>query len=50
MAYPLSQMLCKDVKWVWNKNCDKAFSALKEQLASQSDYNVNFLLTLASIL
>ena len=50
MAYPLNQLLCKDVKWVWSKKCDKAFSALKEQLASQSvlvHYDVNLPLKLA---
>ena len=36
MAHPLNQLLCKDVKWQWNKECDRAFSSLKKQLASKS--------------
>ena len=36
VAHSLTQLLCKNVKWLWNKECDKAFSLLKKQLASQS--------------
>ena len=44
VAHPLNQLLCKDVKWQWNKACDCAFESLKIQLASQSvlvHYDVN---------
>ena len=50
VAHPLNQLLCKDVKWLWNNDCDKAFSLLKERLASQSvlvHYDVNLPVKLA---
>ena len=50
VALPLNQLLCKDVKWQWNKECDSAFSSLKKQLASQSvlvHYEVNLPVKLA---
>jgi len=50
VAHPLNKLLCKDVKWQWNKECDSAFSSLKKQLASQSvlvHYDVNLPVKLA---
>lgn len=31
---PLNQLLRKEHKWKWSQDCEKAFSDLKEQLAS----------------
>ena len=50
VAHPLNQLLCKDVKWQWNKACDDAFESLKSQLASQSvlvHYDINLPVKLA---
>ena len=50
VAHPLNQLLSKDVKWQWNKECDSAFSSLKKQLAFQSvlvHYDVNLPVKLA---
>ena len=46
----MNQLLCKDVKWQWNKACNSAFESLKTQLAFQSvlvHYDVNLPVKLA---
>ena len=33
-AFPLNELIKKDVKWVWSPECDKVFNLLKEKLIS----------------
>lgn len=50
VAYSLNQLLCKDIKWLWNKDSHKVFSSLKKQLAFKAalvHYDVNFTVRLA---
>ena len=41
LIQPLNHLLCQNVPWKWCKDCQKAFVALKEQLAS-SDVLVHY--------
>ena len=34
VAAPLHKLLCKDVRWVWISECNRAFTQLKSKLAS----------------
>ncbi|XP_068237201.1 uncharacterized protein [Palaemon carinicauda] len=53
VAYPLTELLKKDVKFVWSKECDEAFSKLKFMLMSKPvlkspDFNLPFKLQVDS--
>ncbi|XP_068229607.1 uncharacterized protein [Palaemon carinicauda] len=53
VAYPLTELLKKDVKFVWSKECDEAFSKLKLMLMSKPvlkspDFNLPFKLQVDS--
>ena len=34
ITHPLNKLLCKNVQWAWNKDCDNTFRRLKADLAS----------------
>ncbi len=50
LSQPLHQLLCKDSRWKWTKECDKAFKTIKDTLVSSSfltHYNPTLPLKLA---
>ena len=50
ITHPLNELLRKNKKWDWSDDCAKAFSKLKEELASSSvlaHYDVSLLLKLS---
>ena len=53
LIQPLNHLLCRNVPWKWSKDCQKAFDALKKQLASSEvlvHYDPDFPLKLDAML